>query len=120
MYALSRCGINHCTIPRRALGITNHKLIRICVRRGKLHGAAYAWTTVSARVTITISGGSPTDEAGEHGMDDRVAVGVRARLETSITNVGLAIKIELLSKIVAGFVRGVRDGEWECDICETR
>ena len=47
-------------------------------------------------------------------MDNRVADSVGARLKTSITDVGLAIKIELLGKTVAGFVGGVCDGEWEC------
>jgi len=119
MYALAR-GINHCPFPRRPFGIENHKLIRICVRCGELHGATYAWTTVSARAAVAVGGGSATDEAGEDGMDDRPAARVGARLETSVTDVGLAIKIELLGKIVASFVGGVCDGEWECNICEAR
>jgi hypothetical protein len=46
-------------------------------------------------------------------MDDWGAARVGARLETSVTNVRLASKIELLGKIVAGFVGGVCDEEWE-------
>ena len=53
-------------------------------------------------------------------MDDRFAARVGARLETSVTDVGLAIKIELLSEIVAGSVGGVCDGEWECNISEAK
>jgi hypothetical protein len=118
MYALSRGGINHCPIPRRAFGIENHDLIRISVRCRELHGAAYAWTTVSARGAVVVGGGSATDEAGEGGMGDGVSTRVGARLETSVTDVLLAIEIELLGKIVASFVGGVCDGEWECNIRE--
>jgi hypothetical protein len=45
---------------------------------------------------------------------------VGARLETGVTDIGLAIEIELLGKIIAGFVGGVCDGEWECNINEAR
>jgi hypothetical protein len=119
MDALTSGSINRCAIPRRAFGVENHKLIRISVRCGELHGAAYTWTAVSARGAVAVGGGSAIDEAGEGGMDHRVAARVGARLETSVTNVGLAIKAELLGKIVASFVGGVCDGEWECNICET-
>ena len=60
------------------------------------------------------------DEAGEGSMDDWGTTRVRVRLETGITNIGLPNEMELLGKIVAGFVRGVGDGEWECNICEAR
>ena len=53
-------------------------------------------------------------------MDDRVAFRVGARLETSATDIGLAIEIELLGKIIAGSVGSIRDGECECDITEAR
>ena len=53
-------------------------------------------------------------------MDDGVAIRVGARLETSVTDIGLAIEIELLGNIIAGFVGGIRDGEWECNITEAR
>ena len=54
-------------------------------------------------------------------MDDGVAVRVvGARLEPTIGELGLANKTELLSKIVAGFVGGVCDGEWEANISKPR
>jgi len=56
-------------------------------------------------------------------MDDGLAAvreRVVARLETSITDFGLAIEIELLRKKIADFMGGVCDGEWECYIAEAR
>lgn len=68
-----------------------------------------------------VASGGTTDEAGEYSLDDGAAINrVGARLETSVTDTGLAIEIELLGKIIAGFVGGVCDGEWECNITEAR
>ena len=52
-------------------------------------------------------------------MYDGFAFRVGARLETSVTNIGLAIETDLCGKIIPGFVGGVCDGDWECNIFET-
>jgi hypothetical protein len=89
------------------LGIDDHYLICICVRCGEFHGAAHAGTTVSTRFAVLVASGGTTDEAGEYSLDDGAAINrVGARLETSVTDTGLAIEIELLGKIIAGFVGG--------------
>ena len=64
--------------------------------------------------------GSAINEAGECGMDDGIEIRVGARLETSVTDIGLANEIELLGKIIAGFVGGICDGEWERNTSESR
>jgi hypothetical protein len=121
MYPCARSGIDYRPTPSSVLGIGDLNLISIFVRCGEFHGAAYTWTTVSAGMAIlVVSGSSATDEAGKNSMDDGVAIRIGARLDTSVTDIGLAIEIELLAKKIAGFVGGVCDGEWECDIAEAR
>jgi len=51
-------------------------------------------------------------------MNHGVSIRIWARLEASVTNVGLANEIELLSKVVARTVRGIRDGDGEGYVCE--
>ena len=74
-------------------------------------------------MAVAVSGGRALDEAGEDGMDDgvyiAVAFRVRARLEAGVADVGLADEAELLGKIVASLVGGVRDGDREDNVCET-
>ena len=69
-------------------------------------------------MAVYIASCSAADEAGEGSMDDWGTTRVGVRLETGITYIGLPNEMELLGKIVASFVRGVGDGEWECNICE--
>jgi hypothetical protein len=105
------------------MDVDNRNLIWKCVRKGRseIHFTDYSWTTVGARPAVAVVGGRAIDEAGEDGMDGRVVISVvGARLETSVTGVRLANEINLLSKIVAGLMGRVCDGERECDIFETR
>lgn len=55
-------------------------------------------------MAVAVNGGRTVDETGEDGIDDGFSIRVWARLETSITDVGLANEIELLGKVVAGAV----------------
>ena len=71
-------------------------------------------------MAVFVDCGSATDEAAESSMDNGFAIRIGARLETGVTDIGLAIEIELLGKIIAGFVGGVCDGEWECNISEAQ
>jgi len=120
MYPLARGGVNYRPPPFATFRIADLNPKTICVRCGEIHGAAHAWTTVSPGLAVWVVSGSPTDEAGEYSMDNGFAVRVGAGLKTSITDIGLAIKIELLGKKIASFMGGVRDGEWECYIGEAR
>jgi hypothetical protein len=121
MYPPAFGGIDYCPTPCAALGIDDLNLICICVRCGEFHGAAYAGTAVSTWFAVWVAGGGASDEAGECSMYDGVAYKVvGARLETSVSDIGLAIEHELLGKIIAGFVGGICDGEWECNITEAR
>ena len=64
-------------------------------------------------MAVAVNGGRTVDETGEDGIDDGFSIRVWARLETSITDVGLANEIELLGKVVTGAVGGVCDGDGE-------
>ena len=64
--------------------------------------------------------GSMTDETAEYSMDDGFAIRVGARLETDITDIGLANETELLGKKIAGFLGCVCDCEWEYYIAEAQ
>lgn len=120
MYPPARGGINHRSFPCGVSGIDDLYLISIFVQCGEFHGAAYAWTAVSTGMAVSVNSGSAVDKAAESSMDDGVAIRIGARLETSVADIGLAIEIELLGKIIAGLVGGVCDGEWECNIAEAR
>ena len=120
MCSLARSGINYRTSPCSAFGIDDLYLISIFVQCGEFHGAAYAWTAVSTGMAVFVDCGSATDEAAESSMDGGFAIRIGARLETGVTDIGLAIEVELLGKIIAGFVGGVCDGEWERNISEAR
>lgn len=69
-------------------------------------------------MAVCVSGGRALDETGEDGMDDGGSTRVWARLETSVTEVGLANEIELLGKEVARVVGRVCDGHGEGYVCE--
>ena len=64
-------------------------------------------------MAVAVSGGRAVDETREDSMDDGVSTRIWARLETSVTDVGLANEIELLGKVVAAAVGSVCDGEGE-------
>jgi hypothetical protein len=112
MYPPARGGIDCCASPRRALGVANFKPIPIRVWSRELHAAAHAWTSIGATVAVSVIGGRALDETGEDGMDDGRSTRVWARLETSVTDVRLANKLELLGKVVAGAVGGRLRWKW--------
>ena len=120
MYPHARGGINYRPSPCVAINIDDLNPISICVRCGEFHSAAYAGTTVSTVMAVRVAMGRAINEVGECGTDDGIVIRVGARLETSVTDIGLANEIELLDKIITGFVGGVCDGEWERNTSEPR
>lgn len=114
MYPAACSGnINYRPTPTVALRIDDLDLKTVCIRCGEFHGAAYARTTISTEVAVwAVRGVGVSDETAEYSMDDRVAFSVGARLETSVTDIRLAIEVELLDKKIAGFMGGVYNGEW--------
>ena len=113
--------INRRPTPRRALGIANFKIIRVCICSSKNRSAANAWTAVGAGGTVVrIIEGAAIDKGGEDSTYERSSVaGIVLWLQTGVADT-LSTEIELLGEVVAMFMGSVCDVDREGNVCERR